>query len=78
MSFYHVVLAKFYYDVITRRCLQLIDTSIDTFFSKLRAFLAEQRRRGRPVMVERKLDGEVDKSLADRKIRNLDMTVHYQ
>ena len=40
-SFYHVVLVKFYCDVITRRHLQLINTSIDTFFSKLRAFLAE-------------------------------------
>ena len=41
----HVVLVKFYCDVITRSCLQLINTSINTFFSELRAFLAEQRRR---------------------------------
>ena len=44
-SFYHVVLIKFYCDVITRSHLQPINTSIDTFFNKLRAFLAEQRRR---------------------------------
>ena len=44
-SFYHMVLVKFYCDVITIRCLHLINTSIDTFLSKLRAFVAEQRRR---------------------------------
>ena len=38
-------MVKFYCDVITRSHLQLINTSIDTFFSKLRAVLAEQRRR---------------------------------
>ena len=42
----------------TKSSLQLINTSIYTFFSKLYAFLAEQGR----VMVERKLDGAVDKS----------------
>ena len=36
---------SFYCDVITKSCLQLINTLIDTFFSKLCAFLAEQRRR---------------------------------
>ena len=35
---------KVYCDVITRSRLQLINTSIDTFFSELRAFLADQRR----------------------------------
>ena len=44
-SFYHVVLVKFYCDVIARSRLQLITTSINTFFSKLHAFLVEQRRR---------------------------------
>ena len=44
-SFYLLVLLKFYSDVITRNCLQLINTSIDTFFRKLCAFLAEQKRR---------------------------------
>ena len=38
------VLVKFHCDVITRSRLQPINTSIDTFFSKLRAFLVEQRR----------------------------------
>ena len=37
-SFYHVVLVKFYCDVISKSCLQLISTLIDTFFSKFRAF----------------------------------------
>ena len=41
--FYHVV--KVNCDVITRSRLQLINTSIHTFFSKLHAFLADQRRR---------------------------------
>ena len=41
----HVVLVRFYCDVITRSRIQLINTLINTFFSKLRAFLAEQRRR---------------------------------
>ena len=62
-SFHHVVLQKFYYDVINRSHLQLINTSIDVFFSKLHAFLAEQRRR--PVIIKRKLDGAVDESSAD-------------
>ena len=39
------ILVKFYCDVITRSRLQPINTSIDTFFSKLRAFLVEQKRR---------------------------------
>ena len=55
-SFYNVVLVKFYCDVIARSHLQLINTLFDTFFSKIRAFLAEQRR---PMMVKRKLDGAV-------------------
>ena len=37
-------LVKFYCDVITRSRLQLINTSIDTFFRELRTFLADQRR----------------------------------
>ena len=38
------VLVKFYCNIITRSCLQLIDTLIDTFFIKLHAFLMQQRR----------------------------------
>ena len=51
LSISHGFVLKFYSDVITRSCVQLIntliDTSMDTFFSKLRAFLAEQRKRGK-------------------------------
>ena len=73
MSFYHVVLVKFYCDVKTRSRLQiLINTSIDTFFSKLCAFLAEQRR----WMVKRKLDGAVEVSSADQETRKSNATVH--
>ena len=43
--FYHVVLIKSYCEVITRSHLQLINTLIETFFSKLRAFLVEQKGR---------------------------------
>jgi len=43
--------------VITRSHLQLINTSNDTFFSKLYAFLAEERR---PVMGKMKLNGAMD------------------
>jgi len=56
------VFVKFYY--ATSR-LQLINTSIDTFFSKLDAILADQKEQGRPKMVKRKLDGAVNKSSAD-------------
>ena len=70
---YHVVLVKFYCDVITRSHLQLINTSINTFFSKLRAFLAKQRRRRKAV--KRKLDGTVDESSVDQKICKSDATV---
>ena len=72
-SFYHVVLVKFYGDVITRSYLLLMNTLINTFFSKLRAFLVEQ---GRPMMVKRKLDGTVDESLADQEIPKSDVNVH--
>ena len=71
-SFYLIVLVKFYCDVIIRSRLQLINTSINTFFSKLCAFLAEQRRRKK---VSDGLDDAVDGSLADRKIRKSNMTV---
>ena len=42
-------------------------TSIDTFFSKLRAFLWNKEE-GRPMMVKRKLGGAVDESSADQDI----------
>ena len=58
-----------YCDVITRSHLQFINTSIDTFFSKLCAFLTEQRR-------TRKVDDEVDESSADQEIRKSDAIVH--
>ena len=55
--------------------LQLINTSINTFFSKLSAFLSKTKKEeGRPMMVKRKLDGAVDRSSADRKIHKLDIT----
>ena len=38
-------ITKFHCDVITRSRLQPINTLIDTFFSKFRAFLVDQRRR---------------------------------
>ena len=66
---------KFHCDVITRSSLQLINTSINIFFSKLRAFL-RNKEEGRPVMAKRKLDGPVDESSADQKIRKSDVTVH--
>ena len=74
MSFYHVVLVKFYSDVITRRRVQLINTLINTFFSKLRAFLAKEE--GRPMMANGKLDGAVEESSANQEIRKSDATVH--
>ena len=43
-SFYHVVLVKFYCDVITRSRSHIINTSIDTSLVNFMAF-AEQRRR---------------------------------
>ena len=70
------VFVKFYCNVIARSRLQLINTSIDTFFSKLDAFLVEQKEQGRPKMVKRKLDGTVDKSSADREIHKSDAIVH--
>ena len=67
---------KFYCDVIARSHLQLINTSIDTFFSKLDAFLADQKEQAGPKMVKRKVDGAVDESSADREIRKSDAVVH--
>ena len=69
-------LVKFYCDVITRSRLQFINTSIDTFFSELRAFLADQRRTRKANDGKRKLDGAVNESSADRKIRKSGATVH--
>ena len=70
MSFCHVVLVKFYCEVIAKSHLQLINTLIDTFFSKLHAFLVEQRRKRKTN------DGAVDESSADQEIRISDVTVH--
>ena len=39
-------------------------------------FQRTKKEEGRPVMVKRKLDGVVDESSADRKIRKWDATVH--
>ena len=64
------MLVKSYCDVITRSRLQLINTSIDTFFSKLSVFLAEKG------IVTRKLDDVVDESSADQGIRYSDAIVH--
>ena len=69
-----MVLVKFYCDVITE-AFYLLHTLIDTFFSQLRAFLVEQEEEGRPVLVKRKLDGAVDGSSANQKIRKSDATV---
>ena len=70
-SFYHMALVKFYCDGITRK---LINTSINTFFRKLCAFL-QNKEEGRPVMVKRKLHGAVDGFSRDRKFRKSDATV---
>ena len=70
-SFYHVALVKLYCDVITRSCLQLINTSINTFLVN---FVWNKEEEGRPVMVKRKLDGALDGSSADQKICELDVT----
>ena len=58
---------KFYCDVITRSRLQLINTSIDTFFNKLCAFFIANKE-GRPMMVKRNLDGAVKESSMDQEI----------
>ena len=73
-SFYHAVLVKFYCDVITRSRLQLINTSINTFFSKLCAFLVEQRRMKEGQWWLK--DGAVDESSADQEICKSGATVH--
>ena len=70
------MLVKFYFDVIARSRLQLINTSINTFFSKLCAFSAEQRRRRKAMMDKRKLDGAVAESSADQEIHKSDATIH--
>ena len=62
--------------VISRSGLKFINTSINTFFSKFRAFLAEKGDKGRPVMVEGKLNGAVDESSVDQEICKSYATVH--
>ena len=66
-SFYHVhvVLVKFYCYVIAKSRLQLNNTLINTFFSELCAFLAEQRRKREASGGYKKLNGAVDESLVD-------------
>ena len=72
-----LVMVKPYCDAITSSRVQVINILIDTFFSKLCAFLVEQRRKeGNPMMVKRKLDGAVDESSADRKICKSNAVVH--
>ena len=70
------MLAKFFLDIITTSSFQLINTLIDTFFSKLNAFLTEQKREGRPMMDKKKLDGTMDESSAEQHIRKSDAIVH--
>ena len=67
-------LANFYCDVITRSHLQLINTLINAFFSTLHAFLAEQRKEGKLMMVKKKLGGAVNEFSADQEIRSSDVT----
>ena len=47
-----------------------------TFFSKLRAFLANKEVERRPVIVRRKLDGAVDEFLVNQKFVNQNVTEH--
>ena len=63
------MLVKLYCGIITRSLLQLINTSIDAFFSRLCAFLRNKEEVGRPMMIQRKLDGIVDEFLVDHEIR---------
>ena len=53
--------------------LQIINTSIDTFFC---AFLAQQRRRRKANDGYKKLDGTMDQSSVNQEIRKSDATVH--
>ena len=64
-----------YCDVITRSRLQPINTLIDTFFSKLHAFLVEQRRR-KKTNDGSYVDGAVDKSSGDQEICKSNVIVH--
>ena len=65
-------LAEFYCGVIARSHLQLINTLIDNFFSKLHTFLEE----GRTVMDKRKLDGTVDEFSAEQQILKFNAIAH--
>ena len=56
-SFYHMVLVKFYCDIITEAVTAY--QHFDRHWNK--------EEEGRPVMVERKLDGAVDKSSVGSK-----------
>ena len=76
LPFLSRVFVEIYCDVIAKSLLQLINTSIDTFFSTLDAFLAQQKDQGRPKMVKRKVDGTMDESSADQEIRKSDAIVH--
>ena len=62
---YTLILAN---DAATRSRLQLINTSINIFLNKLHAFLTEKEEEGRPMMDKRKLDGTMDKFLAEQHI----------
>ena len=73
-----MVAFKFYYDVITRSRLQLINTLIGTFYSKLCAFLAEKKKQESQQWLKLSyVDGTVDKSLADQEISKYNVTLHY-
>ena len=69
LSINHVVLVKFYCDIIIRSHLQLINTlSTPSLVNFVPFWQNKEEEEGTPVMVKRKLDGAVDKSLAYRKI----------
>jgi len=62
-----------YRNIITSSCLQLINTSINTFFSKLHTVLADQRRI-RKANDEARWHNELIS--ADQDIRKSNVTVH--
>ena len=68
-----MVLAKFYHDVITEAVYSLSTLRLTP---SLVNFVLNKEQEGRPMMVKRKLDGTVDKSSADQKIRKSDASVH--
>ena len=73
---YGELAVKFYFEVITRSCLQLVNTLIVTPFLVNFASFQQNKEEGRLLMDKRKLNGTVNESSTDKQVWKFKATVY--